>query len=132
MRATAALGAFVLVVAAFALLAPVSLLDRQIVSATEGRVRLAAASGTVWRGSGIVSDAQGRWRTPIAWRVDAWPLLRGALSVTPLPSESADLRGTVLAEGETLHVTGLHADVPATALESAWKRPPIPRFGGLV
>ncbi|HSV20968.1 MAG TPA: type II secretion system protein N [Casimicrobiaceae bacterium] len=132
MRALFALGALVLLVFAFAWLAPASLVDGRIAAATEGRVRLADATGTVWRGAGALTDGQGRWQVPLAWRVDAWSLARGAFTVQLVPTAIADARGTMLAERDTVRVSGLHVDVPARALEAFWTSAPVPRLDGML
>ena len=130
MRSFAVLAALVLLVAAFATLAPASLIDARVASATGDRVRLAQASGTVWSGSGSLCDAAGRWCVPIGWRVDALALLQGALGVTLVPREGSNARGSIVARDGTFVLTGVHLEVPAAALESAWSTPPVPQFGG--
>ena len=132
MRAGFALLALVLLVVAFAALAPATLVDQRVASATEGRLRLADARGTAWDGSGMLADARGAWRVPIAWRLDAWPLVRGALALRLQPAGTGDPRGSLLAEGNTLRIDGLHLELPAAAIETAWRRPPVPRLGGTI
>jgi len=132
MRAAFVLCALVLLVAAFAALAPASLVDGRIAAATEGRVRLADARGTAWHGSGVLTDAQGAWRVPIDWRVGAAALLRGAMELTLESVDAGSARGRLLAEGNALRVDGLHLEVPATVVETAWRRPPVPRLGGAI
>ena len=132
MRALFALGGLILLVVAFAWLAPAALADGRIAAVTEGRVRLADATGTVWRGAGALTDAQGRWQLPLAWRVDAWSLARGAFTVHFVPTANADARGTLFAEGDTVRVSGLHVDVPARALEALWTSAPVPRLDGIL
>jgi len=129
-RAAAVLVALVLLVAAFALLAPATLVDARVAAVTHDRVRLAQARGTVWSGEGQLCDASGRWRIPVAWRVGAASLLRGALDVTLLPRADATARGSLVAHDGTLAVRDLHLELPAAALETAWSRPPVPWFEG--
>jgi hypothetical protein len=70
--------ALVAAVVLFALrLAPASLADARIADMTKGTVRLTDVEGTLWNASGII--AAGATRMPIAWRIDATPLLRGEL-----------------------------------------------------
>ena len=132
MRAVFALCALVLLVVAFAWLAPASLVDERVASASGGRVRLADAAGTVWHGAGVLTDAQGRWRIPLAWRVDALPLARGALSLTLVPAAGDDPQGALVADSDTLRITGLRVAIPAAALETLWPRPPVPRLDGVL
>jgi hypothetical protein len=65
--------------AALLLEAPASLLDARLASISDGRVRIAHAAGTLWRGSGDLVLAAGGPQRPVAWRIEAWPLLRGEL-----------------------------------------------------
>ena len=77
MKALAFAAALVLLAIALAVLAPASLLDARVAAATDGRVRIAAASGTVWNGAGDLVLLPKGTRRSIAWHVDAWPLVRG-------------------------------------------------------
>ena len=65
-----AIAAAVIIVGALAAFAPASLLDARIASATDGRLRVAETSGSLWRGSGLLGAADGRWRIPVAWTLD--------------------------------------------------------------
>jgi general secretion pathway protein N len=131
-RAAAVLVALVLLVAAFAVLAPAALLDARIAAMTHDGLRLADASGTVWRGSGTLCDAQGRWRVPLAWRIGMLDALRGALTLELMPGARTTARGLVSASNDTLSFFRLHLELPAAALASAWREPPVPRFAGMV
>jgi Type II secretion system (T2SS), protein N len=68
---------------AAAWLAPATLVDSRLARLTGGGVRLAETEGTVWRASGVL--VAGTARIPVAWRLEAWPLLRGELRVHLLP-----------------------------------------------
>ncbi len=78
MRSTraVALGA-ALLLGALVILAPATLLDARIAALSGGRVRIANAAGTIWNGSGELSLLPAGPREPLAWRLDAWPLIRG-------------------------------------------------------
>ena len=65
-----------LLVIAVAAFAPARLVDLQLAQASDGRLRLADAAGTVWRGDGIVTDARGALRLPVSLAA----LAAGALS----------------------------------------------------
>jgi hypothetical protein len=81
MRGWLAVGAgAVLLVAALAVEAPASLLDSRAAGLTEGHVRIAAATGSLWRGSGELTLVPDGTRVPIAWRLAPMPLLRGELA----------------------------------------------------
>jgi general secretion pathway protein N len=78
MRVALALAAaLVLLAIALAVLAPASLLDARVAAATEGRVRIAAATGTLWDGAGDLVLLPKGTRRSLAWHVDAWPLVTG-------------------------------------------------------
>jgi hypothetical protein len=132
MRALVVLCGLVLMVVAFAATAPASLVDARVRDTTHGRVRLVDTHGTVWQGQGVLAQADGRWRVPVAWTLDAFALVRGALAVTLVPTDTAAARGTIAAEPDTVQLTGVHLDLPAAAIESLWTRPPVPRLDGLV
>jgi general secretion pathway protein N len=74
------LGAFA---AALIFFAPATLLDARLESATDGRVRLAEAQGSLWAGAGWIEvrDADGRAGIArrLAWRMLPASLLRGRL-----------------------------------------------------
>jgi hypothetical protein len=70
----------ILLAAALAIEAPASLLDRRVADLTDGRIRIAAAIGTVWNGSGELALLPDGARIPIAWRLEPMPLLRGGLA----------------------------------------------------
>ena len=74
-----------LLVVAVAALAPARLVDARLAQATDGRLRLADAAGTVWRGEGIVTDARGALRLPVTWQLSPLAVLAGTavFSVAP-------------------------------------------------
>ncbi len=98
-----------LLVAAFAVFAPATLVDRRLAAVSGGKLRVLAAEGTVWRGRGALGDAAGTWRLPVAWTVDATALARGTLAVALAPPAGA----ASLALGGTITLTA--ADFAAAA-----------------
>ena len=70
----------ILLAAALIIEAPATLLDRRVADLTDGRIRIAAATGTVWRGAGELTLLPDGVRIPIAWRLEPMPLLRGVLA----------------------------------------------------
>lgn len=79
-RAAAGLGAFS---AALLVLAPATLIDAGLERASNGRLRLAEARGSLWSGAGWIEirDAEGRAGVAkhLAWRVRPMALLRARL-----------------------------------------------------
>lgn len=70
--------------AAGIVLAPATLIDARLERASDGRLRLAEARGSLWSGAGWIEirDADGRAGVArrLAWRVLPWSLLRGHLA----------------------------------------------------
>lgn len=130
MRAAFVLLVLALLVAAFAVEAPATLLDRRIEQATGGVVRLADARGTVWSGRGTLADARGRWRIPLGWRSDPVALLTGRLAVTLVPASADEPRGVVTVGEQELGASDLAVRLPAGVFESVWAGNPAPRFDG--
>jgi general secretion pathway protein N len=125
--------AFGALVAAIAAMLPATLVDRRLDALTKGKLRLAEASGTVWRGRGIASDGAGTWRMPMAWTVAMSDVLRGVQSVTLQPVDGASTpAGVVTAGTDGLRARDLRLDLPAQALFMSLPMRPLPAFGGTV
>jgi len=111
------IGAIVLA-AALAGTAPATLLAAPIASATQHRVSLADASGTVWHGRGNVVVAATGFVTPVEWHVSplglAWGELRGSV-VTP---ESAAPAAFALAR-DRVSIASLALRIPARSVAAA-------------
>ena len=81
MRGWLAVGAAALLLAAaLAIDAPAALVDGRVAELSEGRIRVAAAGGTVWRGFGELVILPDGVRVPIAWRLDPVALVRGTIA----------------------------------------------------
>jgi general secretion pathway protein N len=102
--------------AALILLAPASLLDARLASISEGRVRIANATGTLWHGSGDLVLAAGGAQRPVAWSIDAWPLLRGELRGSFTGGADSQRIGTFDASGNKLELRGIELAVPMETL----------------
>lgn len=112
-----------LLVAAFLAFAPASLADARLAAATSGRLRLADATGTVWHGAGVLTDAHGMWRLPLAWRASPLAALRGVAEVDLVP------RGRFVANGGVA-VSDLRVSLPAAALAGVLPSVPAVDTGG--
>jgi hypothetical protein len=101
-------------------LAPAALVDSRLAQITGGRVRLADTEGTVWRARGDL--VAGRARMPIAWRLEAWPLLRGELHIHLVPDTStvsdSPRAGIAIADGR-VSLRDVDASFPATLFAAA-------------
>ena len=92
-----ALMLFLMLLVALACFAPATLVDARLARLTDGRLRLADAEGPWWRGRGMLTDAAGTWRVPVAWRIVPGALAAGRLGVefvadagTPMPRGRLD------------------------------------------
>jgi len=134
MKPLVVLVAFTLVLlVAAALFAPAALLVVRLDSATQGHLRLANATGTVWNGRGVVTDAQRMWSLPVGWKVDPLALLRGDRSLTLQAAEGGDLpRGHIAWRDGTLTVNGVAFAVPAAAMNGTLAAADAMAIGGIV
>src|SRR5207302_5496402 len=75
--------------------APATLVDGRVEALSSGRVRVANATGTIWNGSGEISLPAAGVRIPVAWSIDAvpvlWGELRGTISQSGGPPAAFDL-----------------------------------------
>ena len=119
-RDFAVLFALIVAIIALAAFAPATLLDRQLAAATQEKLRLSDAQGTIWRGRGAIGDARGTWRVPVAWRLAPLGLARGTLALTfePLPDGSGPRGEVTLREG-AFDVRGVSLALPAAGLANA-------------
>jgi general secretion pathway protein N len=93
MRAGIALAAGVVLLAiGLVVAAPATLVDSRVAAATNGRLRIADAHGTVWNGSGELVVLPAGMRRSVAWHIDPWPLAFGELQGHVAIDESAAQR----------------------------------------
>jgi hypothetical protein len=132
MRQTAIVVALVsLLAVALAVFAPAALLDARLDAVTQGRLRLADTSGTVWSGRGLATDAQRTWSLPFGWKVDPLRLARGDVGVTLQPADAGDLpRGAIRWRDATLSLDGVAFTLPATVLGASTGAGNVMAFGG--
>jgi general secretion pathway protein N len=119
MRWTApALGVGVFAAALIAL-APATLIDARLELASDGRLRLASAEGTLWSGAGWIEirDADGRAGVAkgLAWRVRPESLLRGRL-VAEVELDHAAKRFLVTISLSRIEIADAGINLPAAAL----------------
>jgi general secretion pathway protein N len=110
------LGAFA---AALIALAPATLLDTRLARASDGRLRLAEARGSLWSGSGWIEirDAQGKAGVAkrLTWRVLPASLLRGKL-VAEVELDQAAKPFTVTMSPSRIEIADAGISLPAAAL----------------
>jgi hypothetical protein len=95
-------------------LAPATLADARISAASNGAAHLIDVEGTLW--SGRATLAAGATRTPIAWRIDRWPLLRGELHLHLLRGDGASTampKGDIAIGRNSVELRDVDAMVPA-------------------
>jgi general secretion pathway protein N len=115
--------ALVALAAALIFEAPASLLDARLAAISQGRVRIADAEGTLWRGSGeLVLSASGI-RRPVSWQIDGWPLLRGELRGSFTDPTGAQSIGGFDAGGDRFELHGIDLGLPMDALLRALGAP---------
>jgi general secretion pathway protein N len=114
-------------IAALFLMAPATLIDARLARASDGRLRLAEAEGSLWSGAGWIEirDAQGRAGVAkrIAWRVLPQSLLRGRLvaeveldqALKPFPVTLSLSGIEILEAGITLPAAALGLGMPKLA-----------------
>lgn len=119
-----------LLVVAFAVRAPATLIDRQVENATAGNVRLSDATGTIWEGAGFINVSPGGVRVPVKWKIDALPLLHGELSGTLIGSTNASNGAFSLDRGHAT-LKNISVSSPMDALlRSAGVPAPLNAAGG--
>lgn len=110
------LGAFAAALVAFA---PATLIDARLERASEGRLRLAEARGSLWSGAGWIEirDAQGRAGVAkrLAWRVLPGSLLRARL-VAEVELDHAARPFPVTISLSRIEIADAGVSVPAAAL----------------
>ena len=123
----------VLLAIALLIIAPAALLDARIAALSAGRVRIANAAGTLWRGSGELVLLPAGTRQPLLWRLEAWPLLRGEVRAT-IALEADGARSATVAYGsDRLEVRDLDVSLPAqSVLLAAQPKAPLAVGGSLV
>lgn len=125
---------FVLALAvAAAAFAPASLVAGRLPAATGGKLHLAATSGTVWRGEGVLTDAAGTWRVPLGWRLDPMDLLQGVRRVTLQPvGDAATPRAVIALTDDGVDARDVTLALPAAALGALSGARVLPALGGIV
>ena len=105
--------------AALVVLAPATLVDARLERASDGRLRLAGAEGTLWYGAGWIEmrDAGGTSGVAkrIAWRVRPESLLRGRL-VAEVWLDEAPQPSTLALSFSRIEIASASAHLPAAAL----------------
>lgn len=125
--------AFGCLIAALAAFLPATLVDRRLAAASNGKLRLADASGTLWNGRGSITDAGGTWRVPIGWSISKRSVARGIHEVNLRPIDGAPApEGAVVVVGDGIALRSVVLDVPAAALQSAMPAKGLAVMGGTI
>lgn len=109
-----------LLAATIAGFAPASLVDARVASISRGMLRVSDAQGTLWRGRGVLTSPDGRWRVPVEWTLDPLPVLSGVTSIAfAMPENAAHgVRGRVEFRANRAVADSLVARVPADVVAS--------------
>ncbi|MFO1324807.1 MAG: type II secretion system protein N [Burkholderiales bacterium] len=124
---------FGLLLAALAAFAPATIVDRSLESRSEGRLRVADAAGTIWNGSGVLTDARNTWRVPLRWTIDARTLVSDThvAALSPVDGAAAPT-GTIGVGRDSVTLRNLAFDLPAQALAAALTPRGVVTLGGTV
>jgi hypothetical protein len=111
--------ALVLIAVAITALAPASLVAPYVERATHGRLAATGVEGTLWRGHGVLGA--GDARMPIAWTLDAAPLVTGEmhLRITPIDGVGESPRADITAAQRRITARDVRVSVPARLLQGA-------------
>ena len=116
MRPAVVLGAYLV---GLVVTAPATLLDAGLQSASDGRLRLAEAQGTLWSGAGLIEVRDAGGRIGIAksfvWRFQPQSLLRGYL-VCDVALDNATRPLTLTLSFSGIEFAAADIDLPAMAL----------------
>lgn len=116
MRGWLAIGAgVVLLAAALTIEAPATLIDARVAALTDGRIRVAAATGSLWNGAGDLTLIPDSVRIPIAWHLEPMSLLRGGLAGS-VTAADAKRPATFAVAAEDFSVHDLAIALPAAAV----------------
>jgi general secretion pathway protein N len=134
MRAAIAVAAGVFLLAiAMAITAPASLLDARLSALSGEHLRLAEPEGTLWNGSGVLVLLPDGTRRPLAWHIDAWPLLRGEVRGTIAGKADSAPRAEFTYAHERAELHGVDFALPMqTILASAGVPAALVTAGGVV
>jgi len=114
----ACIAALVIVVGATLAFAPAALVDARLAAMTGGRLRIAEASGSLWRGRGVLADSQGVARLPLRWQSTPVALAGGGFDATiTLASNPAPTR--LRLERDRARLSGLDLTLPAASIAQA-------------
>jgi hypothetical protein len=131
-RALVVVAAIAVLVAAAVAIAPASLVNPSIERASGGNVSLAETDGTVWNGRGILAVGNAA-RIPVAWRLEAWPLLQGEARialVAPTPAGGAPRAELVVRAGD-VSVRAVDATLPAELVAAVAARAGVKLAGAV-
>jgi general secretion pathway protein N len=105
--------------------APATLIDAELQEASNGRLRLAQAEGTIWSGTGLIEIRDAGSRSAIAkdiaWRVLPESLWRGRL-ICEIYLERTDQRALMAVSLSDIEITNANINLPAEALVFAEPR----------
>ena len=120
-----------LLIGAVIVFVPATLINGRLAAATGGRLNLAEANGTVWRGEGALTDAKNTWQLPLAWKLDAASLASGDLALTLSPVRNATQpSGTINLSATSIALANFRGTIPAQALAAMLPLRDAPALGG--
>ena len=123
--------AFLCLVAALAAYLPATLVDRRLAALSDGKLRLASATGTVWDGSGVLTDASNTWRLPVGWSISKAAVARGVHEAVLRPADGGTTpKGVLEAIGDGFALRNVALELPAASLLGVSAARGLPALGG--
>ena len=110
--------------------APATIIDGRLDAATDGRVRLADTTGTIWNGAGTLRVAQASGAIDIAWRVEPLPLLWGELRGTLVSGDDVSPKAAFVVSRASVDLRDAALSFPADTLLRAAGAPALVGAGG--
>ncbi len=105
--------------------APATMIDGRLDSATQGRIRLADTSGTIWNGAGTIRVTQASGAIDVAWRVEPLPLLWGELRGTLVSADDMSPKANFALSRASVDLRNVALNVPADTLLRAAGAPAL-------
>jgi hypothetical protein len=133
MRSWLVVAAVAFLLAAVVVEAPAGLIDRQLGALSDGQMRIADATGTIWSGSGALVLLPYGAHVPLRWHIDALPLLSSRLSGTLGTDSTESRQAAFYLDSDGFSLRNFAIALPAEALLRTSDAPAIiSGAGGIV
>ncbi len=121
----------IILAAIFIVSTPASVIDSNLAKATQEQWRIAGASGTIWRGSGVLTHAPNTIIAPLQWRFEPSALLKGAARWRLTgEQETPSINATLTASRKGIEIEGLQLNIFASSLQSFFPKEIVQTLDG--